>query len=55
MAGNAANWTADDYEPGRKEARGGGWDLYPRYLRTSARIKLSPERWFDNVTVRCAE
>ena len=55
MAGNASQWTSSDGPPGTKEARGGAWDLYPRYLRTSTRIKLRPAGWFDNVTVRCAQ
>ena len=55
MAGNAAQWTASDYSPGFKEVRGGGWDQYPRYLRSSTRVKHLPTQWFDNVTVRCAQ
>ena len=55
MAGNAQQWTSTDAPLGTKEARGGAWDVYPRYLRSSARVELLPTGWFDNVTVRCAQ
>lgn len=55
LVGNAAQWTSTDGAEGTKQAKGGGWDLYPRYLRNSGHVRLNPARWFDNVTVRCAQ
>ena len=54
MVGNAAQWTATPHGVQAREVRGGGWDLYARYLRNSARTALPPSHWFDNVTIRCA-
>jgi formylglycine-generating enzyme required for sulfatase activity len=54
MVGNAAQWTASAATLPSRDVRGGGWDLYARYLRNSARTALPPSHWFDNVTIRCA-
>ena len=55
MAGNTSQWTSSDYDGKSKQARGGGWDIYPRYLRASVRIPLRASDWFDNVSVRCVK
>ena len=54
MVGNAAQWTSTPSGLPARHVRGGGWDLYARYLRNSARTSLPPSHWFDNVTIRCA-
>ena len=54
LVGNAAQWTTAVAGLPARQVRGGGWDLYARYLRNTSRTTLPPSHWFDNVTVRCA-
>jgi formylglycine-generating enzyme required for sulfatase activity len=54
LVGNAAQWTTTQTTLPARQVRGGGWDLYARYLRNSVHTSLPPSHWFDNVTIRCA-
>jgi formylglycine-generating enzyme required for sulfatase activity len=66
MIGNAAEWTASAYaaypyvEDGRNTpsvdqevvARGGAWDLLPRFSRVSLRVHYPQWQRVANVTIR---
>jgi len=55
MVGNVIEWTSSEYEPGQKEARGGGWatDTVSRRLRPSYRTGRAPTFWHATFGFRC--
>ncbi len=54
MLGNVREWTADDYDSGTKEVRGGSWNLNTRFLRASNRDWHEPSEKGSYQGFRCA-
>ena len=53
MLGNVWEWTADDFDAGRKVVRGGSWDGDTRGVRASSRGGDGPSIRFYNIGFRC--
>ena len=53
MLGNVEEWTADDYDAGRKIMRGGSWGNSTRSVRASNRDRVGPAGRYDNLGFRC--
>jgi formylglycine-generating enzyme required for sulfatase activity len=53
MAGNVWEWTASDYDAGRKVLRGGSWDNEPLHVRAAYRIANTPGSRGNVMGFRC--
>lgn len=57
MAGNVSEWTSSDYDSSGKYKvlRGGAWDSYVDYLRSSYWLFFGPTVRYDFIGFRCAQ
>lgn len=54
LIGNVWEWTATEYAPGLKEARGGSWMYQAAQMRASNRMRAAADDKDVNIGFRCA-